>query len=308
MKDNTILWVILGVLVAGLIAATVSAFLLIPSLRGMIFGGGEIDSPVRTEEMQALLNADNIDEAKVASYSVAWEKTLAADIESKKTENTDLAAADLKAEIEKAGQVMEKLSVLGSLVKGDNHTTINGVALKVQSDLEIAQRYLDSRNPQSKPATSATTTTTASSGGGQTLYVTGNAVRLRVGPGFGYGVYTHVNKGARLTYVSDAGDWYCVNYGGRTLYVSKQFATFSGSSSSASTSSSSSSYSRSSGNTLMITGNGVRLRTGPGENYTIYTKLYKGATLPYVSTSGNWYCVNYGGVYLYVSADYARFI
>lgn len=305
MKNNTVLWIILGVLVTALIGVCVAAFMFIPNLRGIFTGGNNVEGPVRTEDMQVLLQAEKIDEDKVAAYSEVWEKTLLEFIESKKSENTDLATADLKAEIEKAGAVMEKISVLASLVSGDNHTTLNAVAMKVQNDLESAQRYIDSRAPQAK--TNAPKVTT-SSGSGQSLTVTGDAVRLRVGPGFGYGVYTHVNKGARLSYISDAGDWYCVNYGGRTLYVSKQFASFSGAASTSTNSSVSAvSSSRTSGSTLMITGNGVRLRTGPGEGYSVYTKVYQGTTLPYVSTSGNWYCVNYHGTYLYVSADYARF-
>lgn len=136
----------------------------------------------------------------------------------------------------------------------------------------------------------------------QVVIVQGQGVRLRTGPGLGYSVYTKVNRGARLSYVTTSGDWYCVSYGGRYLYISRDFATLSynGGGSRNNGYSGGNSY-----NYVRITGDGVRLRFGPGFGYDVYTKLYRGAKVRYVSTSGDWYCVLYNGRYLYVSRDFA---
>lgn len=295
-NKDIILWAILAAVTTALVITVVMFWGTIKSS----FGGSSVPANVRSEDMTSLLQQQEIDEDKLASYSVSWEATLHSTVEEAKKQNTDLAAADLKSEVEKATDVVEKLNALSDLVKGDNHTIINTATMKAQSDIESAQRFIDAHSSNEVAKSAAPTTSSASvPSTGQYVTITGNAVRLRVGPGFGYGVYTHVNKGKTIPYVSTSGDWYCVNYGGRTLYVSNQFAYVSGSSSSSASSSSSS------GTYVVINGNGVRLRTGPGEGYGIYTQLNRGARIPYVSTSGDWYCVNYNGRTLYVSAIYS---
>lgn len=58
---------------------------------------------------------------------------------------------------------------------------------------------------------------------GTVLFVNGDGVRLRTGPGLNYEIYKNVNKGQRLTYNYSSGDWYCVTFGGRNLFISKGF-------------------------------------------------------------------------------------
>lgn len=130
----------------------------------------------------------------------------------------------------------------------------------------------------------------------QTVIVQGNGVNLRTGPGLNYRVYTQLNKGARLSYISTCGNWYCVNYGGYQLYVSRDFSSLS--------------YNNGGGqssgyNCIKITGNGVHLRYGPGLGYGIYGKVNKGTRITYLGTVGDWYCVSYNGYRLYVSRDYS---
>lgn len=184
----------------------------------------------------------------------------------------------------------------------------------VQTEVVMDQPAVDEAAPQ----TDAAEAPAEAVADGKKLYVTGDAVRLRVTPDLKGAVHTQVNKGAVLNYVSETGDWYCVNYGGRTLYVSKQFASFTPAAAPAApaakpapkpatNSDKNTGDGTAKGRTLMVTGNGVRLRTGPGESYSVYTKLNKGTLLPYVSTAGEWYCVNYGGRTLYVSKDFVTF-
>lgn len=137
------------------------------------------------------------------------------------------------------------------------------------------------------------------------VVVTGNGVRLRYAPSLNSAVYKCVSKGKELTYRYTTADrnWYCVNYHGYDLFISRDFAVLRNSSSS-----SHSSYSRSSSSAysyVKVTGNGVRLRYGPGLGYDVYTQVNKGTKLPLYSTQGDWYCVIYGGRYLYVSRDFA---
>lgn len=339
MKNkNTILWAILAAVAVAIIAIVI---LFWGTLKSNLSGGVEVPANVRSEDMTALLQADKIDEKTLAAYSVVWEENLHATVENSKQQNTDLAAADLKSEVEKANAIVNKLNTLVQLIGGDNRTTINTAVQKAKSDLESAQRFIDSHDgataeapaPQSSPANTEAATAAPT---GQYVTITGNAVRLRTGPGLNYGVYTQVDKGKTIPLVSTKDDWYCLNYNGRTLYVAKEFARVSGSSTAESPSNAAgaspnaagtspnaagapsnaagapsnatntkTTTAPSSGKYVTINGSGVRLRTGPGENYGIYAKLEKGARVPYVSTSGDWYCVNYSGRTLYVSSKFA---
>ena len=56
--------------------------------------------------------------------------------------------------------------------------------------------------------------------------ITGNGVRLRFAPSLNAGIYTQLNKGARVQRnFDDSSDWYGVYYAGYNLYVSRDFAS-----------------------------------------------------------------------------------
>lgn len=59
-----------------------------------------------------------------------------------------------------------------------------------------------------------------------TVYLTGNLVRVRTGPGTGYSIIGHVSKGDSLVRTgTTANGWTQVNYNGRTGYVSSKYLT-----------------------------------------------------------------------------------
>lgn len=137
----------------------------------------------------------------------------------------------------------------------------------------------------------------------QVVVVQGNGVRLRVGPGLGYDVYKQVNRGTRLSYNYTSGDWYCINYNGYKLFIHRDFASLSYNS--GNSTNRGNNYNANTYNYVRVTGNGVRLRTGPGLGYDVYKQVNRGTKLRYVSTQGDWYCVLYNNYYLYVSRDFA---
>lgn len=92
-------------------------------------------------------------------------------------------------------------------------STLNGQADKaIPADSQAVAGTADS------PAT-----TTQDMPEGTVLFVNGDGVRLRTGPGLNYEIYKNVNKGQRLTYNYSSGEWYCVTFGGRNLFISKGF-------------------------------------------------------------------------------------
>ena len=145
---------------------------------------------------------------------------------------------------------------------------------------------------------------------GKTVTVTGNSVRLRVGPGLNYDFLKWSNgtarcpkKGEKLTYPGESGDWYKVSYAGQQLYIFKQYAKLNGAAASTTT------YK------VQITGTGVRLRFGPGLDYG-YLVWENGATrspkkgekLTYLGEYGDWYKVVYAGSEFYVFKSYAKLV
>lgn len=269
-----------------------------------------VPTEVYTEDMMAILQEEEIDAEKTAAYAKVWEATLGQYIEKQKKENTDIAKNDLKDAVEKAQKVVTKLKVLTGLVEGAEKTTLTGVVMKMENDLESAERFTAGAATSTtvalaaQPAAQPAVQSVQEFASGTTIYVKGIGVRLRLGPGLGYGVYTKLNTGTALSYVFSTGDWYCVNYGGRNLYINKQFATTS-----ASEAANHRSPSSSTGTYLTITGNGVRLRTSPNDSNlgNVYTQLNRGARVLYLGTTGYWYNVSYGGRSLYVRSDYAQF-
>ena len=88
------------------------------------------------------------------------------------------------------------------------------------------------------------------------VVITGVGVNMRKGPGLNYGVYpTKPNKGAKLTCLGESGDWYKVAWGKGTAYVFKKYAKFVEGTAVAKPKSTP---------MCQITGQGVRLRLGPG--------------------------------------------
>lgn len=99
-------------------------------------------------------------------------------------------------------------------------------------NLKDAPREAEASETQTPATAAASATTTETSDAsthdfaeGTALYVNGDGVRLRTGPGLSYEVYAKVSTGQTLTYNYTSGEWYCVKYNGRNLFINKEFAT-----------------------------------------------------------------------------------
>lgn len=143
----------------------------------------------------------------------------------------------------------------------------------------------------------------------QNVKITGNGVRLRYGPGLDYGIYCKLNKGKILTYRYTDGDWYCVRYNNMDLYVSRDFASFTNSSSNT-RSTAGRSYSQ-----VIVQAKNLRVRTGPSVNYPYLVWTATGATvhlnygdvLPYLGEVYNgFYKVKFDGKVCWIATQYAR--
>ena len=110
-------------------------------------------------------------------------------------------------------------------------------------------------------------------------------------------------KGTKLLLLGQSGDWYEVKYGQDVAYVFKQYAKLSnGTVAQAPVTSK-----------ILVTGNGVRLRKGPGLNYD-YLKWQdgtirgpkKGEKLICTGETTDWYKVKYANSEYYLFKQYGK--
>lgn len=104
---------------------------------------------------------------------------------------------------------------------GNDKSAIVAPADSTQNDQATKATPADSQDVASIADSPAATTQDMPEG--TVLFVNGDGVRLRTGPGLNYEIYKNVNKGQRLTYNYSSGEWYCVTFGGRNLFISKGF-------------------------------------------------------------------------------------
>ncbi|MBO7338038.1 MAG: SH3 domain-containing protein [Paludibacteraceae bacterium] len=157
-------------------------------------------------------------------------------------------------------------------------------------------------------AVGATTEALAQS---KVVVISGTGVRLRLGPGTDYNYLTNdkgdqisPSKGAKLEYQGEYGDWYRVKFSNGSYYVSKDFAYIQNGAAKPAA--------KPAKKVVVISGTGVRLRLGPGTDYT-YLKNSKGeqispakgAKLDYIGEEDGWFIVKYGNGNYYVSKDFS---
>ena len=157
----------------------------------------------------------------------------------------------------------------------------------------VIDTYITTTKPTETPAPSYTVTEASG-----TVKVASNA-NLRSGPGTSYDVITTVNAGTELTRTGTTGGWTRVTYGGRDVFISTDLLE-----SDSSNGNSGSDVTDDSG-TVTITGNGVRVRSGPSTNDSQIGTVSSGDTLTVTGKTDGWYRVEYNGQTGYVSADYA---
>lgn len=149
---------------------------------------------------------------------------------------------------------------------------------------------------------------------GSYVTITGTGVRMRFGPGLNYGYYQNANgtarspkKGTKLPLLGSSGDWYEVQFGQDVAYVFKQYAKVSRGTSAAAAPVRQT--------MIQVTGNGVRMRKGPGLNYD-YLKWKDGSTrcpkkgekLVYVDETEDWYKVKFANGEYYIFKQYGKVV
>ena len=151
-----------------------------------------------------------------------------------------------------------------------------------------------------------------SGGGGgstnQTGKVKASSLNVRSGPGTGYSRIGSLANGATVTILGSSGNWYQINYNGRTGYVSKDYVTVTSSPiqtpTQAPTQTPTQAPTQTPGQTGTVKASSLNVRSGPGTGYSRIGSLPNGASVTILGTSNGWYQISYNGGTGYVSASY----
>ena len=125
--------------------------------------------------------------------------------------------------------------------------------------------------------------------------IDGSYVRMRSGASTSSSILGTYNSGTTMTVTGVSGAWYKVSYNGTAGYVHSDYVSLSGvTSNGGSTGSSNGS----------VKGSDVRMRSGPGTNYSILGTYQNGTPLTVTGTENGWSKVTVGGVSGYIRSDY----
>ena len=121
--------------------------------------------------------------------------------------------------------------------------------------------------------------------------VSATSLNVRSGPGTDYDRVTVVSRGTILVILEKTtGEWYKVNYNGTVGYVSAEYLT----------------------NILTaenfnaagtITATDVRMRSGPGTDYSVLGIYQKDTAVAVIGVNNGWYKVQYSGLTGYIRSD-----
>lgn len=137
-----------------------------------------------------------------------------------------------------------------------------------------------------------------------TVYINGNGVNIRSGPGTDYQAIGSENTGKQLQRTGKTSNgWSQVAYNGQTAYVIDSLLTTTQPASSGGSSTTTSGVTSASGTVKVTSSIGANLRSGPGTGYSIVTAVPVNTELTRTGTSGDWTLVSYNGQNLYISSS-----
>lgn len=138
-----------------------------------------------------------------------------------------------------------------------------------------------------------------------TVYISGDGVNIRKGPGTGYDRLGSENKGYRLDRTGRAANgWSQVQYKGQTAYVSDSLLTTTDPTASTPAPTTNNNFTVTEASGDVTATSAVNVRSGPGTGYSILGVLQQGTTVTRTGTTGGWTRVNYNGQTGYVSTNY----
>ena len=125
--------------------------------------------------------------------------------------------------------------------------------------------------------------------------IDGSYVRMRSGASTSSSILGTYNSGTTMAVTGVSGAWYKVSYNGTAGYVHSDYVSLSGVTSNGGSTA---------GSNGSVKGSDVRMRSGPGTNYSLLGTYPNGTALTVTGTENGWSKVTIGGVSGYIRSDY----
>ena len=132
-----------------------------------------------------------------------------------------------------------------------------------------------------------------------------SVLRVRSEASLNSEVVGYLTNGCSVNILGENGDWYNINYNGKSVYVSKEYVQVSGGISNSSGSSSQETRSGKSGQVVNVHSS-LNVRSGASTSSSVIGSLSNGSKVTIVGESGSWYKINYGNTTGYVSKEYVQ--
>ncbi len=236
------------------------------------------------------------------------------------TETTDVQEEVVKNEIEIADvqeevkNATETTDVQEEVVKNEIETTDVQEAEKDEietTDVQEAEKMEDNAQESAKSvsvgeyeiSTFALSSSAVPVSQKGTVVNVHSVLRVRSEASLNSEVVGYLTNGCSVNILGENGDWYNINYNGKSVYVSKEYVQVSGGASSSSGSSSQETRSSKSGQVVNVHSS-LNVRSGASTSSSVIGSLSNGSKVTIVGESGSWYKINYGNTTGYVSKEY----
>ncbi|AUM94411.1 MULTISPECIES: SH3 domain-containing protein [Clostridium] len=197
-------------------------------------------------------------------------------------------------------------SIIGSLKNGSSVSILGktGSWYKIKYGSKVAyvsSNYISSSNNSNSSSDNNSSTSTGR--GTVKLSSTSSSLNLRETPSLSSKILGGLSHGSSVDILGKTGSWYKIKYGSKIGYVSSQFITTSNSSNS-----SGSSVTNQRFGTVYLSNkySTLNVRKNAGTNSSVISSLAYGSKVEILSSSGEWYKINFKNTTGYVYSKYIK--
>ncbi|MDI6918626.1 SH3 domain-containing protein [Clostridium botulinum] len=197
-------------------------------------------------------------------------------------------------------------SIIGSLKNGSSISILGktGSWYKIKYGSKVAyvsSNYISSSKSSNSSSDNNSSTSTGT--GTVKLSSTSSSLNLRDNPSLSSKILGGLSHGSSVDILGKTGSWYKIKYGSKIGYVSSQFITTSNSSDS-----SGSSVTNQRFGTVYLSNkySTLNVRKNAGTNSSVISSLAYGSKVEILSSSGEWYKINFKNTTGYVYSKYIK--
>ena len=273
---------------------------------GLLLNGDEVSITgingdwyeIKYKESKGYVNKDYIEISEEDVQEVIKNETETAGVQ--EAVKNEIETADVQEEVKNE---TETTDVQEEVVKNEIETTDVQEAEKIEDNAQESAKSVSVGEYEISTFALSSSAVPVSQKG--TVVNVHSVLRVRSEASLNSEVVGYLTNGCSVNILGENGDWYNINYNGKSVYVSKEYVQVSGGASSSSGSSSQETRSSKSGQVVNVHSS-LNVRSGASTSSNVIGSLSNGSKVTIVGESGSWYKINYGNTTGYVSKDYVQ--